>query len=112
MVISIDLDGTAWRHREFFREFVRAMKNEGHTVGILTSHEDTISHADCNLFVARFGVRPDFWIGRYVGETFEDHKEWKIQKARQNGVNYHFDDWATFGEVEMWCGLNCPPERP
>lgn len=107
MKISIDLDGTAWRHREFFGALTRAMKSTGHTIGILTSHEDTIKKADCDLFLARFGAVPDFWIGRYVNEPFMDHREWKIQKAKENNIDYHFDDWAIFGPIELWCGRGC-----
>lgn len=108
MIISIDLDGTAWRHREFFGAFARAMKKDGHKVGILTSHEDTIAGADMALFKARFGIEADFWIGRKVNEGFENHKDWKVLKLKEFNIDYHFDDWAILQAVELFCNRGCP----
>lgn len=108
MIISIDLDGTAWRHQEFFAAFTRAMKKDGHTVGILTSHEVNIKDADLDLFYKRFKVGADFWIGREMGEGFENHRDWKIQKVKQHNIDYHFDDWAIFQAVELFCNKGCP----
>lgn len=108
MKISIDLDGTAWRHQKFFGAFTRAMKKDGHKIGILTSHEVTVEDSDLALFRKLFRVKADFFIGREVNEGFENHRDWKIQKVKEHAIDYHFDDWAFFQAVELFCNKGCP----
>ena len=46
--IAIDLDGTAWKHSKFFKEFVWAMMRIGHEIIVLTA---TTKTEEYNLFL-------------------------------------------------------------
>lgn len=96
MKIAVDLDGTAWKHKKFFSEFVHAMKDRGHTIGILTAHFSEIyAPRDLNLWREYGFPEPDFYIAR-DGE--EEHEmligEWKRKMVRLHGIDVLFDDFG------------------
>lgn len=92
MKISIDFDGTLWSHMEFFREFMAAMQDYGHEVGMLTAHNEDMRETDLALLELRKFPVPDFWLGRpaeYQGTTSADFKSDVILRE---GIDLHFDD--------------------
>ena len=96
MKIAIDLDGTAWKHREFFREFVLAMKTRGHEIGILTAHYyETYLDPDLKLWKLRGFPKPDFYIAR-KGE--DEHRmligDWKRKSVLEFEIDVLFDDFG------------------
>lgn len=98
MKIAIDLDGTAWKHREFFIEFVKAMKKANHNVGILTAHNCNLKIKDLNLWRKRGFPKPDF----YICKTEEDKEKykpldgnnglWKADMVDKYNIDFLFDD--------------------
>ena len=95
MIISIDLDCVLWHKQSFFRSFIKAMQQEGHKVGILTSHKVLHESADRALLRERGFVQPDFYIGRPMSAgraTLEELAQLKAQAIREHGIDLHFDD--------------------
>ena len=94
MKIGIDLDGTAWDHRELFRDLILGLQNTGHQVGILTAHVNLI-YQDLDLWSKRRFPAPDFYCSKKSGEESIPSKEWKIKAAKELGLDYIFDDFDT-----------------
>ena len=101
MKIGIDLDGTAWRYQEFFKEFIKAMKLRGHTVGIVTAHRG-IKQEDLNLWSRRGFPNPDFYISKdeFPERLGEQTRFWKLRVCNINGIEYLFDDFDD-GDVKF-----------
>ena len=96
MKIAVDLDGTAWKHRKFFKEFILGMKARGHIIGILTAHYyETYAAPDLNLWTRRGFPEPDFYIAK-KGE--DEHNmltgEWKRKMIKLHGIDVLFDDFG------------------
>lgn len=92
MRIAIDLDGTAWLHREFFKSFTKAMKKDGHEIGILTAHSHDYRNKDLDLWAKRGFPAPDFYIS--MGDEFEligEFKRWAVDYHR---IDVLFDDFG------------------
>ncbi len=92
MKIAIDLDGTAWLHREFFKELVMAFKFMGHEVGILTAHSLDFEEKDIKLWLARGFLKPDFYIAKpdrksHIGE-------FKRNAIKEHNIDVLFDDFG------------------
>lgn len=98
MKIAVDLDGTALYHREFFREFMRAMQALGHEVGILTSHNVEDEEEDLLMLEALDFPTPDFYIGKTDEEkeelkpTVGNNGTWKARMVEQHDIDYLFGD--------------------
>jgi len=92
--VGIDLDGTAWKYREFFSILMRAMQKAGLQVGIITAHCN-MREEDLQLFSNRRFPTPDFYISKVEGERGIPSREWKIKKCFENGIEYLFDDFDT-----------------
>ena len=90
MKISIDLDGCLWHHQEFFREFMKAMQDAGHAVGILTSHKTIHEQADRALLEKRGFPEPNFYIGRANGVI--DYAAYKAHIILDCKIDLHFED--------------------
>lgn len=107
MKISFDLDGTAWKFREAFKELAHCFKARGHEVGILTGHDDTIREADLHLWTARGFPPADFLLNaddcQRAGIPWHgaSQRQWKLKLALKNGVSMHFDDWGTLDRLEF-----------
>ena len=91
MKISLDLDGTLWHHQAFFRSFMRAMQEQGHKVGILTSHKVIHRDADLALLEKRGFPEPDFYIGRPL-DGGVDYMALKSVAIQNHGIDIHFED--------------------
>ena len=105
MKISIDLDGTAWRHQRFFAALARALQADGHEVGVFTAHGDNLREADLRLWRARGFPEPDFFYnhadaGERNGIPIRD---WKLAFIHRAGIDCHIDDWDDLipGQIEM-----------
>ena len=94
MKIGIDLDGTAWKYREFFKEFILGFKSRGHILGIITSHVN-LKEADIRLWKARGFPDIDFYISKVEGEEAIPSREWKINKSKENNIDYLIDNFDT-----------------
>ena len=98
MKIAIDLDGTALYHREFFREFMKAMQDRGHQVGILTSHNVKDKPEDLLMLEALDFPKPDFYIGKTDEEkaelkpTIGNNGTWKARMVEEHEIDYLFGD--------------------
>ena len=89
--IALDLDGTAYAHMRFFREFMKAMQAAGHQVGILTGHEQRCAENDM-AFLDAHGFNPDF----YIGKGPDDSPHGPVMKSKaiaDHGIDYYFDDF-------------------
>ena len=92
MKISLDLDGTIWHQQEFFREFMLAMQERGHKVGILTSHKIIHREADLALLEKRGFPQPDFYIGRPLESHGSSYAELKAVQIKGQRIDLHFED--------------------
>lgn len=98
MKIAVDLDGTALYHREFFKEFIRAMQGRGHEVGILTSHNVEDEEEDLLMLEALGFPELDFYIGKTDEEkeelkpTIGNNGTWKARMVEEHEVDYLFGD--------------------
>ncbi len=95
MKIAIDLDGTAWKYQDYFRDLIRNLRNLGHEVGILTAHSKDIEGADKRLLKARGFPEVDFFINKTNKEKKLSSKEWKIKKCEEYDIDILFDDFDT-----------------
>ena len=99
MNIGIDLDGTAWDHREMFREIILGLKSRGHKVQIITAHINLVD-ADMRLWANRGFPPVDGYICKEDKDRNIPSREWKLPEARKYGLDYIFDDFDT-GEVRL-----------
>jgi hypothetical protein len=106
--IALDLDGTLWQYKTFFRELAWALTKAGHEVGILTGHAGG-KEADLHQLELQGFPPPAFFINGDGRDVEGDHKTWKQVRAKANGVDVLFDDWGVFGAVECW--VNGPKEQ-
>jgi hypothetical protein len=98
--ISLDLDGTVWSHKSFFRELMIAMLKAGHEVGILTAHRDIHKDADLFLLTAENFPKPSFFYCRSYKSRFT-YAEFKAHTILNEKIDIHFDDCNFDGtEVE------------
>lgn len=102
MKVSFDLDGTAWKHREFFANLAKALQVAGHEVGILTAHADDIRDADLRLWRSRGFPEPNFFYNAAdmagIGGTLRDRK---LTFAKSAGITCHIDDWDSDSLLEL-----------
>lgn len=95
MNIAIDLDGTAWKHTEFFVELCKGFKSRGHTIGILTAHNDaTCRYTDLAMWAMKGFPHPDFYIARIGEECHIFIGEWKRKMIIENNIDVLFDDFG------------------
>ena len=90
--IAIDLDGTAWKHSKFFKEFVWAMMRIGHEIIVLTA---TTKTEEYNLFLweAKMGYPYiDFYISK--GNTKQLIGEGKRDMCKKYEIDHLFDDFG------------------
>ncbi len=99
MKISIDLDGTAWSHKAFFRDLMKAMQMLGHQVGILTAHRSIHRDADLLLMAQEGFVKPSFYLCRPY-QSGDNYAEFKAKAILAEGIDIHFDD-CDFGKREV-----------
>lgn len=99
MKIGIDLDGTAWEHRELFIDLINGLKSQGHKIWIITAHIGLIEK-DMKLWRNRGFPNVDGYTQKIVGEEGIPSREWKLSKAKEFGYDYIFDDFDT-GEVRL-----------
>ena len=95
MKIAIDLDGTAWKYPNYFRDLIKNMRLLGHEVGILTAHTKRIEGADKRLLKARGFSEIDFFINKTDAEKNIPSKEWKVKKCKEHNISILFDDFDT-----------------
>jgi len=99
MRIGIDLDGTAWEHREFFIEIIKGLKQLGHTICIITAHVN-LANSDMELWKKRGFPTIDEYISKVAGEESIPSREWKLSASKQLHLDYIFDDFDT-GDVRL-----------
>ncbi len=99
MKIGIDLDGTAWEHRNFFRELIISFQSRGHEIYILTAHVG-LDKNDIQLWSRRGFPNPDGYISKIRGQEEIPSRDWKLDTAKKYGLDYIFDDFDT-GEVRL-----------
>ena len=92
MKISIDLDGVLWHNQTFFRSLMRGLKEDGHLVGILTSHKIIHEFADRALMEKRGFPCPDFYIGRPMDSKGIEYDVLKSLAIKEHGIDLHFED--------------------
>jgi hypothetical protein len=100
MRIGIDLDGTAWSHRELFKSLIRGLQREGHSVGILTAHTG-LEVPDLDLWDRRGFPKPDFYCSKVNGEESIPTKKWKMSKAKELNIDYIIDDFDSFDIINI-----------
>lgn len=118
MRVSFDLDDTAWKYREFFRELAHSLKARGHEVGACTGHRDDSREADQVLWLARGFPPMDFLLNADDGDRAglgalsggvcgggPSQRAWKLALAKQHGVHAHFDDFGSGagGDIILAC---------
>lgn len=91
MKISIDLDGTLYAHREFFRVLMELFQSVGHCVGILTGHSAESEVQDRAKLLA-IGCKPDFYLGRTERYTALNGAVFKREMIIEHNIDLHFDD--------------------
>ena len=94
MRIGIDLDGTAWEHRELFQELIKSLMLRGHKIYILTSHTK-LEEQDLALWVKRGFPSVDGYYSKVAGEEGIPPREWKLKRAKELELDYIFDDFDT-----------------
>jgi hypothetical protein len=95
MKIALDLDGTCWKHKEFFINLCKSMKNMGHSIGILTAHfEEECKNKDLDKWINDGFPQPDFYIGRKGDEHNMLIGEWKRNMLDKYKIDYLFDDFG------------------
>ena len=100
MKISLDLDGTVWSHKAFFRAFMLAMQGAGHKVGILTAHRDIHRDADLLLLDKEGFPSPSFFLCRPY-QSSDSYAEFKAKTILSEKIDIAFDDCNFDGnEVE------------
>lgn len=103
MKIAIDLDGTAWAHRELFRCMINGFIAAGHQVGILTGHNVKSAVADLHLWKARGFPTVHFYIAKETEEAGIPAEIWKPSMMKKHQIDYLFDDLDT-NDVRLLCG--------
>lgn len=112
MKVSFDLDDTAWKYRTAFRTLAHALKQAGHTVGILTGHGDHLREADLRLWVARGFPPADFLLNaddiERAGLVWHGvpQREAKLALALREGIAMHFDDFGNLNAFRLECWIN------
>jgi hypothetical protein len=90
--IAIDLDGTAWKHQEFFKDFIIGMRLLGHSIGIITAHSMNYLEKDLELWKARgFPDNVDFYYGKPEGLLIG---EWKRHIMEKEKIDVLIDDFG------------------
>lgn len=97
MRIGIDLDGTAWAHRELFKAMIHGFIACGHEVGIVTAHNERLKEADLDLWDARGFLAPSFYIAKSADgrELHVPPEIWKPEMMKKHNLDYLFDDLET-----------------
>lgn len=101
MRIAIDLDGTAWKHRQFFSDIVKGLQAAGHKVGILTAHNWALQEADLKLFQARGFNKPDFYYAKTAEEAGIPSRTWKLTQMKKHEIDFLFDDFDTDKTIQL-----------
>ena len=98
LVISFDLDGTAWKYRREFSALAHILKSSGHKVGILTAHNENLMEADIRLWKARGFPDADFYICR--SSAYRENRyasmgtgRWKSEMLLEHNIDIHFEDF-------------------
>lgn len=91
MKVSIDLDGTLFAHRDFFRELMRLFQAAGHEVGVLTGHKAESEEHDRKK-LTKDGFNPDFYLGRTAGYMPLNGSIFKRDMIALHNIDIHFDD--------------------
>ncbi len=100
MKVGIDFHGTANAHPEFFAGVMRALRDSGHEVGIVTAAPQWSSAAIMDE-LRRLGFpRPDFVVAKSGVEQMIPNIAWKHMVMRRDRIDYLFDDFDT-GQVRL-----------
>ena len=91
MKISVDIDGTLYAHKAFFRELFRLCGSAGHSIGILTGHSAECEQKD-RAELAAMGFTVDFYLGRTAEYMSRNGMHFKRDMILAHGIDLHFDD--------------------
>lgn len=94
------MDGTLWQHMNFFRNFMQAMQNAGHEIGIMTVHSPKIENRDKDLMRKRKFPNPDFFLNTAYRNEGESQGNWKARMVTEHQIDYLFDDFS-YGDPKM-----------
>lgn len=113
MKVSFDLDDTAWKYRRPFAALACALKEAGHQVGMLTGHGDRARESDLRLWEERgFPVPADFLLNAddclraKIPWHNTPQRTWKLELARQEGIDMHFDDFGNLNNFRIECWIH------
>lgn len=95
MKFSIDIDGTLLAHPKFFEVFIRAMRNMGHQVGVLSGRPDSMMSSVTEWFNEHNVGEPDFCFMRSqeVEKATPNGAHFKSMIIQQESIDFHFDDY-------------------
>lgn len=92
MRIAIDLDGTAWKHREFFKEFCWAMSDRNHDIYILTAHSPDYQLKDLELWNSRGFPPPALYLCKQDPQQLIG--DFKRKAIKEHQIDILFDDFG------------------
>ena len=100
MKIAFDLDGTCWEHRELFSAIIKGLRDQGHMVGILTAHNETLEKPDLALWKARGFPDVNFYIAKTTECRDIPSFDWKMSMCKGESIDFLFDDFDT-GDIKL-----------
>ncbi len=100
MRVGIDFHGTIDAHPDYFAAVMRALRDAGHQVGVVTAAPQW-SAGDVLLKVRAMGLpEPDFVIAKSGVEQAIPNIAWKHMVMCRDRIDYLFDDFDT-GQVRL-----------
>ncbi|MDP6636414.1 MAG: hypothetical protein QGG42_16055 [Phycisphaerae bacterium] len=90
MIVAFDIDDTITRHPEFFAFLSKNLKNNGHTVVIITFREN---RTETESLLEKLGIAYDKLITSSLQAHMEHGvDEWKAAICRERNVDVFFED--------------------
>ena len=88
MIVGLDIDGTISKHPELFRILSKALRNEGHSVHIVTCRMEP-EHTEKDL--ESWGIEYDR-LHLIPVQTDLSVADWKRKVCEDEGLDFLFDD--------------------
>lgn len=98
MKIAIDLNGTAWFHKELFKELLWGLHSRGHEIGVLTANWPNRKEKNLEHWESLGYPEPEFYIDKdeKAKEIYKPLKGnnglWKAEMVSKHEIDYLFCD--------------------